>query len=316
MPVQPGRGWSGSLRRRVAHEIRLHRAENRAMRRTRYSLVERGVRAVLAGHSFGWFVGTYVAVALAIFLAGALFTLYAPWVLPNATDRSGIDGFLKDATSYLIAAQVGLLAVVSVAVGLVTLIAQRDDRASTNTDIRLYYDGALAYEVVGSSVALLLILCVQIFWPLHLIAHGLGFQQSDLFDKLSLTGLHVVWLVVNITAFAQIIAITLRFVEPKAREQLRERRCTSELAAKMLQHAGRNDLDRIECPAGHLEEADLERERQPVQHPPPTPDSGGLLLAEREEMLDLDCRQGVGEPFSAEMAVLPSAHPRTLCNRP
>jgi hypothetical protein len=94
------------------------------------------------------------------------------------------------------------------------------------------------------------------------------------------------------------------------------RRCASELAAKMLQHAGRNDLDRIECPAGHLEKADLERERQPVQHPPPSPDSGVLLLAEREEMLDLDCRQGVGEPFSAEIAVLPSAHPRTLRNRP
>ena len=111
----------------------------------------------------------------------------------------------------------------SVAVGLVTLIAQRDDRASTNTDIRHYYDGALAYEVVGSSVALLLILCVQIFWPFHLVVHALGFEQSDSFNRLSLTGLHLVWLVVNITAFAQFIAITLRFVEPKAREQLRER---------------------------------------------------------------------------------------------
>jgi pimeloyl-ACP methyl ester carboxylesterase len=69
MTAEPGRGWSGSLRRRVAHEIRLHRTENRAMRRTRYSLAERSVRAVLAGHSFGWFVGTYVALALAVVLA-------------------------------------------------------------------------------------------------------------------------------------------------------------------------------------------------------------------------------------------------------
>jgi hypothetical protein len=122
----------------VEHEIRLHRAENPAMRRTRYSPVERSVRVVLAGNSFGWFVGTYVAFALAVLLAGGLFTLYAPWLLPDAKDWSGIDGFLKDTTSYLIAAQVGLLAVVSVAVGLVTLIAQRDDHASTNTDIRLY----------------------------------------------------------------------------------------------------------------------------------------------------------------------------------
>jgi hypothetical protein len=56
--------------------------------------------------------------------------------------------------------------------------------------------------VVGSSVALLLILCVQIFWPFHLVVHALGFERSDLFDRLLLTGFHLVWLVVNITAFA------------------------------------------------------------------------------------------------------------------
>jgi hypothetical protein len=39
--------------------------------RTRYFPVERGVRAVLAGNSLGWFVGTYVAFALAVLLAGA-----------------------------------------------------------------------------------------------------------------------------------------------------------------------------------------------------------------------------------------------------
>jgi hypothetical protein len=43
------------------------------------------------------------------------------------------------------------------------------------------------------------------------------------------------------------------------------RRRESELAAEMLQHSGRDDLDRIERPAGHLEEADLDGERQPVQ---------------------------------------------------
>src|SRR5262245_27372569 len=65
----------------------------------------------------------------------------------------------------------------------------------------------------------------------------------------------------------------------------------SELAAEMLQHSGRDDLDRIECPAGHLEEADLEGKRQPVQYPPPAPDGRELVFAEREEILDLQCRQ-------------------------
>ena len=94
------------------------------------------------------------------------------------------------------------------------------------------------------------------------------------------------------------------------------RRCASELAAEMLQHPGRDDLDRIQRPAGHLEEADLKGERQPVQHPPPSPDGGKLVFAEREEMFDLHRRQGVGESFLAEIPMFPSAHPRALRNRP
>src|SRR5271165_236082 len=118
MAGELGRGLFGSLRRRVAYEIELHRADNRAMRCTRYSLVERGVRSVLAGNSFFWFIGIYVAVALEVVLIGSALSVYAPKLLPAST-APDIGGFLKDATSYLITAQVGLVAVVSVAVGLV-----------------------------------------------------------------------------------------------------------------------------------------------------------------------------------------------------
>ena len=55
----------------------------------------------------------------------------------------------------------------------------------------------------------------------------------------------------------------------------------------MFQHSGWDNLDRIERPAGHLEEADLKAERQPVPHPPPAADGGKLVLAEREELFDL-----------------------------
>jgi hypothetical protein len=222
MAGEVGRGLFGSLRRRVAYEIALHGADNRAMRRTRYSLVERGVRSVLAGNSFFWFIGIYVAVALEVVLIASALSLYAPRLLPEST-APDIGGFLKDATSYLITAQVGLVAVVSIAVGLVTLIAQRDDRSSTNTDIQLYYDGSLAYEVVASSIALLLVLCVELFWPLDHVAHFFGFDRSDLATKFSLTAIHVIWLSINIIAFAQFIATSLHFVEPKSREKLRER---------------------------------------------------------------------------------------------
>ena len=222
MATELGKGYFGSLRKRVAHEIKLHRKANRAMRRARYSLFERITRRILAGHSFSWFVGAYLVLALTVVLSTSALMLFGPWLL-SGWSKGDLSGFLKDATSYLIIAQVGLLAVVSVAVGLVTLIAQRDDRSSTNTDIQLYYDGSLAYEVVASSVALLLILCAQIFWPLNLLEIIFGFDKADLLIKTVLTGVHVIWLSINVTVFGEFIAITLRFVEPKAREQLRER---------------------------------------------------------------------------------------------
>ncbi len=219
-----GRGLLGSLRRRVAYETRLHRAENPAMRRARYSLPHRLLRRALSGNTFAWFLGVYLAYTLVVAIVGVAAATYVPHRLPTwkSDEIKEINGFVKDATSYLISVQVGLLAVVSIAVGLVTLIAQRDDGPSTSTDVQLYYNGALAYEVVASSVALLLVLCVQIFWPLDHAMHALARDQAAPIVKIVLTGVHLLWLAINIGAFAQFVAMSLRFVEPRARENMRE----------------------------------------------------------------------------------------------
>ena len=76
-----GRGLVGSLRKRVAHEIKLHRRENRAMRRARYSLLPRAVRGFLAGRPLEWFVGAYIALGLVVVLVGSVFSQYTPWLL-------------------------------------------------------------------------------------------------------------------------------------------------------------------------------------------------------------------------------------------
>jgi hypothetical protein len=44
-----------------------------------------------------------------------------------------------------------------------------------------------------------------------------------LFFKFALTGVHLTWLVVNVAIFVQFVMTTLHFVEPRARERLRER---------------------------------------------------------------------------------------------
>lgn len=84
----------------------------------------------------GWYF-TFVLTA-----AGCEWALdaFAPSWLPGWTGGY-IRDLLKDSAGFLLTVQVGILGVISVAVGLVTLIAQRNDGSGTNSEIRIYYDG-------------------------------------------------------------------------------------------------------------------------------------------------------------------------------
>ncbi len=100
---------------------------------------------------------------------------YGPEVIPAWT-RSGLPGtdikaLLNTLAGYLITAQVGVLGVIAIAIGLVTLIVQTDD---SRTDVQVYYHESLAVEVVASNLALLTVLVAQILWPLHFLLHRLG----------------------------------------------------------------------------------------------------------------------------------------------
>lgn len=215
-------GLRGSLRRRVGREIRTHLRENRAIRRARYSFSQRAVRVLIAGRSLPTFLAAYLLLDLVLVGAEVVFNLRFPHALPGWTTPE-IKSLLKDIASYLIAAQVGILGVVSVAIGIVTLISQRDDRSSTNTDVRLYYMESLAYEVVISGAALLIVLCVQLLWPVQFLAHLAHLGGMDLVFKVVLTAFHLAWLLLNLAVFARFVLTTLHFVEPSARERLRER---------------------------------------------------------------------------------------------
>ena len=215
-------GLCGSLRRRVSREIKAHLRDNHAIRRARYSFFQRAVRFLIAGRSLPAFLAAYLLLDLALLGAEVVFNLHFSQALPGWA-MPEMKSLLKDIASYLIAAQVGILGIVSVAIGIVTLITQRDDRSSTNTDIRLYYMEALAYEVVLSGAALLIVLCVQLFWPLQFLAHLSHLGGMDLVFKAALTAFHLAWLLLNLAVFAQFLLTTLHFVEPTARERLRER---------------------------------------------------------------------------------------------
>jgi hypothetical protein len=208
-------GIRGSLRKRVRREITEHLRENRAIRRARYSFFQRTARFFIVGRSLPAFLAAYLILDLALVGAEIVFNLYFPQLLP-AWSAPETKSLLKDLSSYLIAAQVGVLGIVSVAIGIVTLISQRDDRSSTNTDIRLYYMESLAYEVVLSGAALLIILCAQLLWPAQFLTHVAHLGGTDLVFKVILTIFHLSWLLLNLAVFAQFVLTTLRFVEPCA----------------------------------------------------------------------------------------------------
>ncbi len=223
-----GRGLCGSLNARVDYEILELAGENLALRRARYSLGRRLLRATVVGRSVAQFLLLYCAVLVVAMLGEWAVGRYIPCRLPKYSDAFE-PGFLKDLASYLIAGQIGVLAIVSVAVAVVTLLSERNDGASVNTDIRLYYVESYSYELAISGVALLLVLTVQLFWPVHHIIDAMGMGSADDWFKLALSVLHTLWFCINLLLFLQFITTTLRFVEPNTREALRERYSANEV---------------------------------------------------------------------------------------
>jgi hypothetical protein len=155
--AQVGRGLLGSLRAQVQHEIRGLSRENRVLRRARYSLPRRLIGRFVVGRSVWQFLFLYGVVLTLSLVLEWVGNRYFPGRLPGYA-RSELRDFLKDVGSYLIAGQIGILAIVSVAVGVVTLLSDRSDGSSVNTDIRLYYVESYSYELAVSGVALLVIL--------------------------------------------------------------------------------------------------------------------------------------------------------------
>jgi hypothetical protein len=223
-----GRGLLGSLRAQIRHDIRSLSRDNRTLRQARYSAPRRLLGGLIVNRTISQFLVLYALVLLVVLLSEWAGNRYFHSLLPGYTGQAPRD-FLKDIGSYLIAAQIGILAIVSVAVAVVTLLSERNDGSSVNTDIRLYYVESYSYELAISGVALLVVLTLQLFWPSQHILHVLGLGGRDYTFKLALASLHALWFTFNLFLFLQFITTTLRFVEPSTRERLRERYSANEV---------------------------------------------------------------------------------------
>src|SRR5947209_5669973 len=130
-------GITGSVKRWAAQEVNRHIRTNKTIRNARYSISLRCLRLFMADRPFAWFVVLYVSIDLFLVFIEILLVSVAPGLRPSLVPPDPeLRGFLKDAASYFITAQVGALGIVSIAVGLVTLIAQRQN---AGIDVQIYY---------------------------------------------------------------------------------------------------------------------------------------------------------------------------------
>lgn len=215
-----GRGGpTGSLNRWVRKEVREQLRSNPLARRARYSLPIRSMRVFFSVGTFWRFLSRYLLLDLAFLNIEGFWQIWAPFTFPSVASGDVAAEALRSIPSYLIGAQVGILSVISLALALVTLIAQRDE---ASTDVQVYYHESLFFEITASCLALVAILCVQLFWPLQYLFHLLGGGGRSPLFKLALLGIHLVWFLINLAAVAHFISVTFRFVQRKAREELRE----------------------------------------------------------------------------------------------
>lgn len=231
-------GLTGSLNRWVKKEVQEQLSGNPLARRARYNWRLRVLRKFFSIGTFGWFLGLYLLVDLAAINVEGWWHILAPGKFPTPARDATAVALLNSVPSYLIGAQVGVLSVISLALALVTLIAQRDD---ASTDVQVYYHESLFFEITASSLALVTVLVVQLIWPLHAIYHLIGGGGHQNIFKFALLCVHLTWFIINIVAVSHFVSITFAFVQRQAREKLRENYTAnvifhSELTEKIREH--------------------------------------------------------------------------------
>ena len=216
-------GWTGSVNKIARRDVRQQLYENEAARRSRYGFFHRVIRRFFSVSKFGRFIGLYLILDAVAVVTEASFAKFAPsWALTwvSATGSTDLNELLLSLSSYLITAQVGVLGVITLALALVTIIAQQE---SSSTDIKIYYHESLAFEVVASCIALLTVLCAQLVWPAQVLILWSNLSVDTLFFRYCLFGVHIFWLLLNLGGLAHFISTTFSFVQQSHRELMRER---------------------------------------------------------------------------------------------
>lgn len=214
----------GSLRHRVAHEVREHLQANTAIRSARVPLSTRMLRRFYGQRGLLGFLIPYIVLVALLVGVEILVENLSPTLIPSSSNDENIGRLLKDVTSYFLGAQVVMIGLLfPIAVGLVTLIVQRENASSTVSDIQVYYSETLTYRIGASGIALSIVLAAQLLWPAQFAIYRLGYGSSSDFFKVVLTTAHLLWLLINFSALWHFLQTSLSFMRPAERALLRRR---------------------------------------------------------------------------------------------
>jgi hypothetical protein len=231
-------GWTGSLNCHAESEVRTHMRTNAAIRRARNPFSTRILRSIFVERSAQQWIFGYIVLNGLVTATEYVVARYKPASLP-AWAAPSVASSIFNVSDSLISVQVGVLGLIALAIALITIIAQREDYT---TDVHLYYHESLAFEVLASSLALLLVMCVQLLWPTQFLLHRFGEGTQSQFFKLVLLGVHTVWLTLNLAALSHFTTTTFRFVQQSQRELLRERYVVNSILPDQLRDKLRKNL--------------------------------------------------------------------------
>lgn len=211
------RAYRERVGRSAKAEVSALMAGNPVARRNRYPLFHRALHALFHRGTFARFVAWYVVLDLGVVTVEALRPLFPPTAFALPSLEKDVILYLS---SYILGAQIGLLGVISLALALVTLVAQNEEAA---TDVKVYYHESMFLGIAASGVALSAAVSIQFLWPLQSLLHAVGGGTTSLLYRTVLVSAEVVWLVINLAAVSNFVATTFAFVQRDARERLRER---------------------------------------------------------------------------------------------
>ncbi|MBX3566318.1 MAG: hypothetical protein KF730_17295 [Sphingomonas sp.] len=213
----------GSIRKTAAAEVKRLRAQNPTLLAARGPIWLRLLAPITTNRSLLRVLAAYGGIWTIWVLVGMFLRFPVPAVLaPLIADFQS--GTLRDLLGAMLGAQVTMVGLIfPLALGMVTLIVQRDEGAASNADVQLYYDQSLAYAVGTSGIGLAIALVAGLFSPEALVLGLAGRSDMAWSISLAITGVLATWLFANLLVTWQFLIVSMSFIAPSYRAKLRQR---------------------------------------------------------------------------------------------